>query len=177
MTRKGLDELAKEMPEMKSVEQSECVGAYRFYLNTGGFTKEESFKIGESEEIRILTSQGLTEVMGNVNLEADFFSNPDYCKPLFISNSGIENCSQYNFLIINTQILNKIQSHGINSGYDLTQVSESLSIPLDTSFNDPILHIALPSDGHLFQTDIDNYYEYIQDYYDSGLILRQQGLI
>ena len=55
LTRKGLDELAKEMPEMKSVEQSECVGAYRYYYDTSDGSFVNSFSDGGSEEIRIVS--------------------------------------------------------------------------------------------------------------------------
>jgi hypothetical protein len=51
LTRKGLDELANEMPQINEIQQSELVGGLVFFNNTGTIFMG---KVGESDEIRLI---------------------------------------------------------------------------------------------------------------------------
>lgn len=173
LTRKGLDELAKEMPEMKAVEQSECVGAYRIYLDTGDGSKSQSWQFGDSQEIKVMTASDMTNLAGENYGEYETLERYVNGKSLPLSTNNM------NMKILYSQVLGVVEYHGLGSGVVITQGTLGFGVTVDTSFVDHTTYVGLPSDsnGHMYQNEIDYTLDGLNDYYDSGLILRQQGLI
>lgn len=172
LTRKGLEELAKEMPQVNEVEQSECIGAYRIYLTDSDCSKESSTKIGVSEDIKIMTPALYSNFMGLY-----YDSDPsvidgiidNYCvAPDTLCTNPSAGGFNMALQIFYTQVLENVETHGLCSGFTVAYGNFYASF-----LSGAAIGVVLPSGlGTIYdftQTNIDNDVQKLNDMFDELL--------